>query len=204
MWNEDFWRANDLTLWVMWVHKQVLIMWWYRQHAPRQAVQAKEVTSIRSFIYFKMIWSWILVSNNLSHNFAASFQTWSCWASWFSSPSTIEANLSLFILSAAIVMAARILSKLGENRPTVNRPDTRVNKLFYHLADINPPYRNMLACPEHSVVNQIRMFGATWSYFKLIAGADRMSVCAWGEIFFAEASKTTWNTCVFLKSRLTM
>lgn len=42
--------------------------------------------------------------------------TWSCWASWFSSPSTIGANLSLLFLSAAIVIAARILSKLVENR----------------------------------------------------------------------------------------
>lgn len=40
-------------------------------------------------------------------------QTWSCWASWFSRPSTIEANLSLLLRSAAIVMAAKILSKLG-------------------------------------------------------------------------------------------
>lgn len=40
-------------------------------------------------------------------------QTWSCWASWFSRPSTIEANLSLLFRSAAIVMAAKILSKLG-------------------------------------------------------------------------------------------
>lgn len=42
--------------------------------------------------------------------------TWSCWASWFSSPSTIGANLSLLFLSAAIVMAAKILSRLKENR----------------------------------------------------------------------------------------
>ena len=41
--------------------------------------------------------------------------TWSCWASWFSNPSTIGANLSLLFLSAAIVIAARILSRLQGN-----------------------------------------------------------------------------------------
>jgi len=46
--------------------------------------------------------------------------TCSCWASWFSSPSTIGANLSLLFLSAAMVMAARILSRLKENKTTEN------------------------------------------------------------------------------------
>lgn len=47
--------------------------------------------------------------------------TCSCWASWFSSPSTIGANLSLLFLSAAIVIAARILSRLGGNRQQQGR-----------------------------------------------------------------------------------
>lgn len=49
----------------------------------------------------------------------------------------------------------------------------------------------MLAFLDLSLVTQIRMFGATLSHFKLIVGAERMSVCTGVEIFFAGESKTT-------------
>lgn len=65
-----------------------------------------------------------------------------------------------------------------------------ITSLTGHLLVIfssNTPYRLMLACSDLSLVTQIRMFGATWSNFKLIVGADRMSVCAGVEIFFAGA-----------------
>lgn len=64
-------------------------------------------------------------------------QTWSCWASWFSRPSTIEANLSLLLRSAAIVMAAKILSKLGGEGvggvKTESRHNTEVNTFIVLL-----------------------------------------------------------------------
>lgn len=48
--------------------------------------------------------------------------TCSCWASWFSSPSTMQENLSLLFFSAVTVMAARILSKLKKKKnPKTNR-----------------------------------------------------------------------------------
>lgn len=142
-------------------------------------------------------------------NFAVPFQTWSCWASWFSSPSTIEANLSLLFLSAAMVMAARILSRLGENRGMVNGPDTTVNKQFYHLDDRTFTRNFQLKHPVSSCIGlfgpflglllqrfcmQVRMFGATRSNFKFNLDADRVSVCVGVEISFAGECDTTWST----------
>lgn len=59
--------------------------------------------------------------------------TCSCWASWFSSPSTMQENLSLLFFSAVTVMAARILSKLKKKKnPKANR---QINKHVYPFAD---------------------------------------------------------------------
>lgn len=93
------------------------------------------------------------------------FQTWSCWASWFSSPSTIEANLSLLFLSAAIVMAARILSRLEENRRQGAGHNTKVNKHFYHLTDRTFTHNFQL---KHHV-----------SYLPVCAGVDICSASLW-------------------------
>lgn len=69
-----------------------------------------------------------------------------------------------------------------------------ITSLTGHLFAIfnsNTLYRLMLAFLDLSLVTQIRMFGATLSHFKLIVGAERMSVCTGVEIFFAGESKTT-------------
>lgn len=75
------------------------------------------------------------------------FQTWSCWASWFSSPSTMEAKRSLLFRSAAIVMAARILSRLGEDSGKVNRPDSTFDKVLSpHRQDIYSQFSAQTLC----------------------------------------------------------
>lgn len=142
------------------------------------------------------------------------FQTWSCWASWFSRPSTMEAKRSLLFRSAAIVMAARILSRLGEDRGKVSGPDSTINKVLSpRWQDIYSQFSAQTLCIfSHMLAQtflgslpqcfciQIRLFDATRPNFKWIVSADRVEL----EIFFAGECKTTWNPWVFLKSRLIM
>lgn len=135
-------RASQRNSWRIKLHLVVEVCQcndyvWKHECKPSAACYIVTIKTRRSLLSTKGNKRGMMNACCVCVNAYVSGLTWSCWASWFSSPSTIGANLSLLFLSAAIVIAARILSKLVENREqTQKSTNTFITWLPGHLLTV--------------------------------------------------------------------